>query len=95
MDNVGVVPILLQKGDAKLALYGLGNIRDERLHRTFLSKKVKLFRPKKDQEDWFNVTYYFNYYFENLIASHFLHINSCLSYIRIGSSGFILIPILI
>ena len=30
-----LAPILLQKGATKLALYGLGNIRDERLARMF------------------------------------------------------------
>jgi len=28
-------------GSTRLALYGLGNIRDERLHRTFKANKVK------------------------------------------------------
>jgi hypothetical protein len=27
-------------GNTKLALFGLGNIKDERLHRTFLNKKA-------------------------------------------------------
>lgn len=30
-----IVPVLLQKGSTKIALYGLGNIRDERLARAF------------------------------------------------------------
>ena len=30
-----LAPILLQKGATKVALYGLGNIRDERLARMF------------------------------------------------------------
>ena len=30
-----IVPVLLQKGNTKVALYGLGNIRDERLARMF------------------------------------------------------------
>lgn len=29
----------MQKGKTKLAIYGLGNIRDERLHRMFFQKK--------------------------------------------------------
>jgi double-strand break repair protein MRE11 len=33
--KVRVSPILLRKGDTKLALYGLGNLRDERLARLF------------------------------------------------------------
>ena len=38
--EVQVSPVLLQKGRTRLALYGLGNIRDERLHRIFTSDKV-------------------------------------------------------
>ena len=33
--KVRISPILLAKGDTKLALYGLGNLRDERLARLF------------------------------------------------------------
>ncbi|KAJ3413514.1 Double-strand break repair protein mre11a [Chytridiales sp. JEL 0842] len=55
VDDVKISPILLQKGETKLGLYGLGNIRDERLHRTFLNKKVKLYRPKEDADEWFNI----------------------------------------
>ncbi len=39
----------------QLSLYGLGAIRDERLHRTFAQKKVKFMRPTEALEDWFNV----------------------------------------
>ena len=35
LGRVRLSPILLQKGATKLALYGLGNIRDERLARMF------------------------------------------------------------
>ena len=55
IDDITVSPILVQKGRSKLALYGLGSIRDERLHRTFLSQNVKMLRPKEDPESWFNV----------------------------------------
>lgn len=40
VDNITISPILIQKGKTKLALYGLGNVRDERLHRTFAQKQV-------------------------------------------------------
>ncbi|KAJ3149384.1 Double-strand break repair protein mre11a [Geranomyces variabilis] len=55
VDDISIKPILLGKGTSKLALYGLGNIRDERLHRTFTHKKVKMFRPSEDPDDWFNM----------------------------------------
>jgi double-strand break repair protein MRE11 len=58
VDDVTVYPLLINKGDTNVAIYGLGNIRDERLYRTFQQKKVKLMRPvesdpKKDK--WFNI----------------------------------------
>ncbi|EAS28599.2 DNA repair protein (mre11) [Coccidioides immitis RS] len=54
-DNIQVKPVLLQKGRTKLALYGLSNVRDERLFRTFRDGKVKFFRPSIQQGDWFNL----------------------------------------
>ncbi|KAL1497401.1 hypothetical protein ABEB36_008378 [Hypothenemus hampei] len=44
-------PILLRKGATKLVLYGLSHIKDERLARLFLHKKVTFTRPEED--DWF------------------------------------------
>ena len=44
-EEIEIAPILLQKGTSKVALYGLGNIRDERLHRMFISKKVRFVDP--------------------------------------------------
>jgi double-strand break repair protein MRE11 len=55
VDNITISPILLQKGATRLALYGLGNIRDERLHRTFRRKNVRMLRPRQDASQWFNL----------------------------------------
>ncbi|KAI8622463.1 Metallo-dependent phosphatase-like protein [Chytriomyces sp. MP71] len=55
VDDIQITPMLLKKGHVKLAVYGMGNIRDERLYRTFTSKKVKMFRPKEDKDEWFNL----------------------------------------
>jgi len=55
VDNIEISPILLKKGKTRLALYGLGNIRDERLYRTFLRKNVKMLRPKQNMDEWFNL----------------------------------------
>ena len=55
IDDITVYPILLTKGISKIALYGLGNIRDERLHRTYQQKKVRLMRPIEARDEWFNV----------------------------------------
>ncbi|KDD72307.1 hypothetical protein H632_c3537p0, partial [Helicosporidium sp. ATCC 50920] len=61
--NVGSVrlsPVLLQKGATKVALYGLGNLRDERLCRLFHTPgAVQWVRPADTpahpQRDWFNI----------------------------------------
>lgn len=54
-DNIEIKPVLLQKGKTKLALYGMSNVRDERLFRTFRDGKVKFFQPSSDSGDWFNI----------------------------------------
>ena len=54
-DNIQVKPVLLQKGRTKLALYGMSNVRDERLFRTFRDGKVKFFQPGTQKQDWFNL----------------------------------------
>jgi double-strand break repair protein MRE11 len=55
VSQVNMHPILLRKGKTKLALYGIGNIRDERLNRTFRDGNVKMYRPREDANDWFNL----------------------------------------
>lgn len=54
-DDVKVAPVLLQKGSTKLALYGLGNVRDERLKRSLEEEKVKFLRPIAREEEYFNL----------------------------------------
>ncbi|CAK4031429.1 Double-strand break repair mus-23 [Lecanosticta acicola] len=54
-DNIEIKPVLLKKGKTKLALYGMSNVRDERLFRTFRDGKVKFFQPSPDSGDWFNI----------------------------------------
>jgi double-strand break repair protein MRE11 len=55
IDEITLYPILLRKGTTNLALYGLGNIRDERLYRTFQQKKVKLMRLAENRDEWFSM----------------------------------------
>eukprot|EP00058_Branchiostoma_floridae_P007691 XP_002593179.1 hypothetical protein BRAFLDRAFT_120149 [Branchiostoma floridae] len=55
LEQVEMTPMLLQKGRTKLALYGLGSIRDERLHRMFVRKSVTMLRPRENQDEWVNV----------------------------------------
>ena len=45
MDDINIGPICIQKNGTKLALYGMGNVRDERLNRTFENDKVNWVRP--------------------------------------------------
>ncbi|KAJ5690855.1 Mre11 DNA-binding [Penicillium macrosclerotiorum] len=54
-DNIEIKPVLLQKGQTKLALYGMSNVRDERLFRTFRDGKVKFYQPSVHKDDWFNL----------------------------------------
>ncbi|KAM3424058.1 Double-strand break repair protein [Cercospora zeina] len=54
-DNIHVKPVLLQKGQTKLALYGMSNVRDERLFRTFRDEQVKFYQPSRQTGDWFNI----------------------------------------
>ncbi|KAL9109217.1 MAG: hypothetical protein Q9227_006142 [Pyrenula ochraceoflavens] len=54
-DNIQIKPVLLQKGRTKLALYGMSNVRDERLHRTFRDNKVKFHTPSAHRDDWFSI----------------------------------------
>ena len=55
LEKLQLSPLLMQKGLTKLALYGLGSLRDERLHRLFLNKNVLMLRPRESQDDWFNI----------------------------------------
>ncbi|XP_035536564.1 double-strand break repair protein MRE11 [Morone saxatilis] len=55
VERIEISPILMQKGNTKLALYGLGSIPDERLYRMFVNKQVTMLRPKEDPDEWFNL----------------------------------------
>lgn len=58
VDNLRVEPVVLKKGRTYLALYGMGNVRDERLYRAFKSGGVQMMQATIDGEpdaDVFNV----------------------------------------
>ncbi|KAF2631996.1 hypothetical protein BU25DRAFT_417763 [Macroventuria anomochaeta] len=55
VDKIAVKPVLLQKGRTKLALYGLSNVRDERLFHTWRDGNVKFFQPGIQKDEWFNI----------------------------------------
>lgn len=49
-DEITIQPLMLRKGESTLALYGLGNIRDERLARMWAKDRVH-FAPVPDFDD--------------------------------------------
>ncbi len=51
VDNLQVSPVMLRKGRTQMALYGLGNVRDERLHRAFAEKRVQMLQPNLSEEE--------------------------------------------
>jgi double-strand break repair protein MRE11 len=56
---VNVSPVLLAKGAGdratRLALYGLGNIRDDRFSRLLRTNAIKFKRPAEDPAAWFSL----------------------------------------
>ncbi|VDD78501.1 unnamed protein product [Mesocestoides corti] len=55
VEALEVSPLLIKKGSTKVALYGIGAVREERLHRLFRNNKVTFFRPETDANQWFSV----------------------------------------
>eukprot|EP01018_Ginkgo_biloba_P032175 Gb_09497 [translate_table: standard] len=58
--QITLYPILMRKDNTAVALYGLGNIRDERLNRMFQTPHaVQWMRPEAQEgcptSDWFNI----------------------------------------
>jgi double-strand break repair protein MRE11 len=53
-EEFDLYPILFIKGTTKIALYGIGNIKDERLYLALQNKKVNFHRPE-DYKSWFNI----------------------------------------
>lgn len=52
--HVRISPVLLKKGDTRLALYGLSHLKDQRLSRLFKDDKVVI-ECLPDGDDWFNL----------------------------------------
>nr|WJN24885.1 double-stranded break repair protein [Moesziomyces parantarcticus] len=53
--GIRIKPVLLQKGETRLALYGMGNIKDERMHFELRANRVRMYRPQEDPDSWFNI----------------------------------------
>lgn len=54
LTKVTIEPLLMRKGETKVALYGLSHIKDERLARLFADKAVTMVTDET-QEEWFNI----------------------------------------
>ncbi|CCF56629.1 hypothetical protein KAFR_0B03320 [Kazachstania africana CBS 2517] len=54
-DKINIKPLLFQKGNTKLALYGLASVRDERLFRTFKEGGISFDVPTMREDEWFNL----------------------------------------
>jgi len=52
LEKIEVEPILFQKGDTRIALYGIGYIKDERFNLAFEKKQIKFLKP---EGEWFNI----------------------------------------
>ena len=52
--GIAVKPVLLRKGNTKLGLYGIGNVKDARMHFELRSNRVRMFMPR-DKAEWFNI----------------------------------------
>lgn len=53
LTKINISPILLKKGETKMALYGLSYISDARLARLF--NEAKVFLEKPEDSGWFNI----------------------------------------
>lgn len=52
--GIEIKPVLLRKGKTQLALYGVGNVKDQRMHFELRSNRVRMFMPR-NKDDWFNI----------------------------------------
>ncbi|KAF9523790.1 Metallo-dependent phosphatase-like protein [Crepidotus variabilis] len=52
--GIAVRPVLLRKGNTSLGMYGIGNVKDQRMHFELRSNRVRMFMPK-DKGNWFNI----------------------------------------
>ncbi|AFN83064.1 DNA repair protein Mre11 [Encephalitozoon romaleae SJ-2008] len=53
MERIDVFPLLLEK-EYRVAIYGLGHIKDRRLYRMFCEGKVVFHKPE-DYDSWYNI----------------------------------------
>ncbi|GKY94030.1 hypothetical protein MPSEU_000369700 [Mayamaea pseudoterrestris] len=51
VDKIEISPLLIEKGSTKLAIYGMGAMREARLNRMWATKKVQFLRPEEDEAE--------------------------------------------
>ncbi|QBM89641.1 double-strand break repair protein MRE11 [Metschnikowia aff. pulcherrima] len=69
LDKITVTPLVFQKGTTKLALYGINNMRDERLQRIMRNGDVTFQKPRSDS-DFFNLLCVHQNHFRHLMTSY-------------------------
>lgn len=69
LDKITVTPLVFQKGTTKLALYGINNMRDERLQRIMRNGDVTFQKPKSDS-DFFNLLCVHQNHFRHSMTSY-------------------------
>nr|GAT52877.1 predicted protein [Mycena chlorophos] len=52
--GIAVRPVLLRKGNTYLGLYGMGNVKDQRMHFELRSNRVRMYMPR-EKNKWFNI----------------------------------------
>ncbi|KAI0357881.1 DNA repair exonuclease [Trametes cingulata] len=52
--GIAIKPVLLRKGNTRLGLYGVGNVKDQRMHFELRSNRVRMYMPR-DKDNWFNI----------------------------------------
>ncbi|KAF4522683.1 hypothetical protein B566_EDAN010464 [Ephemera danica] len=57
LNNVEIKPLLFKKGRSHVAIYGLGALKEKRLHRIIRQKMVTIRQPEPpgEDQDWFNI----------------------------------------
>ena len=55
VEKIEVTPVLFERGQTRIALYGIGHIKDERLNLAFEQKAIKFKRPLQNTDSWFNI----------------------------------------
>ncbi|KAL4072166.1 Mre11 DNA-binding presumed domain-containing protein [Scleroderma citrinum] len=52
--GIVIRPVLLRKGTTHLGMYGVGNVKDQRMHFELRSNRVRMYMPR-NKDEWFNI----------------------------------------